>query len=145
MSFLIEQYINALSMISYLSMPFPQCTTLLLSHYSLYLNVIFLDRTLPLFSLADLSLRSLVLILTEVFYTYLYIFCNLLIILQLSLIAGRQHESSHPWQGHVGEPWWARRVRARGPPPDPDLPESLPQNQNLSVLLFYDFHQLLWH
>ena len=24
-----------------------------------------------------------------------------------------------------------------------DLPEHLPQNQNLSVLLFYDFHQLL--
>ena len=29
------------------------------------------------------------------------------------------------------------------PPPPPDLPERLPQNQNLSVLLFYDFHQLL--
>ena len=27
--------------------------------------------------------------------------------------------------------------------PLPDLPERLPQNQNLSVLLFYDFHQLL--
>ena len=27
----------------------------------------------------------------------------------------------------------------------PDLPERLPQNQNLSVLLFYNFHQLLWH
>ena len=26
-----------------------------------------------------------------------------------------------------------------------DLSEHLPQNQNLSVLLFYDFHQLLWH
>ena len=26
-----------------------------------------------------------------------------------------------------------------------DLPEHLPQNQNLSVLLFYDFYQLLWH
>ena len=25
----------------------------------------------------------------------------------------------------------------------PDLPERLPQNQNLSVLLFYNFHQLL--
>ena len=24
-----------------------------------------------------------------------------------------------------------------------DLPEHLPQNQNLSVLLFYDFYQLL--
>ena len=59
------------------------------------------------------------LILTEAFYTYLYIFCNLLIILQLSLIAGRQHGSSHPWQGHVREPWWARRVRARGPPRPP--------------------------
>ena len=28
-----------------------------------------------------------------------------------------------------------------GPRP-PDLPERLPQNQNLSVLLFYDFYQL---
>ena len=28
-------------------------------------------------------------------------------------------------------------------PPSLDLPEHLPQNQNLSVLLFYDFHQLL--
>ena len=26
-----------------------------------------------------------------------------------------------------------------------DLPEHLPQNQNLSVILFYDFYQLLWH
>ena len=25
------------------------------------------------------------------------------------------------------------------------LPEHLPQNQNLSVLLFHDFHQLFWH
>ena len=28
-------------------------------------------------------------------------------------------------------------------PSPPDLPEHLPQNQNLPVLLFYDFHQLL--
>ena len=28
-------------------------------------------------------------------------------------------------------------------PLTPDLPEHLPQNQNLSVLLFYNFHQLL--
>ena len=28
-------------------------------------------------------------------------------------------------------------------PLTPDLPERLPQNQNLSVLLFYNFHQLL--
>ena len=27
----------------------------------------------------------------------------------------------------------------------PGLPERLPQNQNLSVLLFHDFHQLFWH
>ena len=26
-----------------------------------------------------------------------------------------------------------------------DLLEHLPQNQNLSVLLFYAFHQLFWH
>ena len=30
----------------------------------------------------------------------------------------------------------------KGPP---GLPERLPQNQNLSVLLFHDFHQLFWH
>ena len=30
-------------------------------------------------------------------------------------------------------------------PPNPDLPECRPPNQNLSVLLFYDFHQFLWH
>ena len=29
------------------------------------------------------------------------------------------------------------------PPPTPDLHEHLPQNHNLSVLLFYDFYQLL--
>ena len=29
--------------------------------------------------------------------------------------------------------------------PPLDLPERLPQNQNLSVLLFYDFHQLFRH
>ena len=35
-------------------------------------------------------------------------------------------------------------IRAWGPP-TLDLPERLPQNQNLSVLLFHDFHQLFWH
>jgi len=30
--------------------------------------------------------------------------------------AGSQHGSSHPLQGHAGEPWWARRVRAWGSP-----------------------------
>ena len=30
--------------------------------------------------------------------------------------AGSQHRSSHPWQGHAGEPWWPRRVRTRGAP-----------------------------
>ena len=34
---------------------------------------------------------------------------------------------------------------SRAPPTTPDLPERLPQNQNLSVLLFHDFHQLFWH
>ena len=32
---------------------------------------------------------------------------------------GSQHGSSHPWQGHTGEPLQARQVRARGPPPLP--------------------------
>jgi len=44
-------------------------------------------------------------------------------------------------KGHVERPDMQRRVRTRGPPLD--LPEHLPQNRNLSVLLFYDFHQLL--
>ena len=30
--------------------------------------------------------------------------------------AGSQHGSPHPWQGHVGEIWWARRTRTRGVP-----------------------------
>ena len=46
-------------------------------------------------------------------------------------------------KGHAERPDMQRRVRTRGAPPD--LPEHLPQNQNLSVSLFYDFHQLLWH
>ena len=36
-----------------------------------------------------------------------------------------------------------RRIRTGGAPLD--LPEHLPPNQNLSVLLFHDFHQLFWH
>ena len=44
-------------------------------------------------------------------------------------------------KGYAERPDMQRRVRAHGAPLD--LPERLPQNQNLSVLLFYDFHQLL--
>ena len=44
-------------------------------------------------------------------------------------------------KGHVERPDMQRPVRARGVPLD--LPECLPQYQNLSVLLFYDFHYLL--
>jgi len=44
-------------------------------------------------------------------------------------------------KGHAERPDMQRRVRTRGAPLD--LLEHLPQNQNLSVLLFYDFHQLL--
>ena len=44
-------------------------------------------------------------------------------------------------KGHAERPDMQRRVRAQGAPLD--LPEHLPQTQNLSVLLFYDFHQLL--
>ena len=43
-------------------------------------------------------------------------------------------------KGHAERPDMQRRVRAQGAPLD--LPEHLPQNQNLSVLLFHDFHQL---
>ena len=46
------------------------------------------------------------------------------------------------WEsGHVGEFWCKASQNSRGAPLG--LPERLPQNQNLSVLLFYDFHQLL--
>ena len=31
-------------------------------------------------------------------------------------VAGSQHGRSHPWQGHVEEPWWARRIMTRGTP-----------------------------
>ena len=56
---------------------------------------------------------------------------------------GSQHGSSHPWQRSCGEAWYAKVSQdSRGPL---DLLEHLPQNQNLSVLPFYDFHQLLWH
>ena len=43
-------------------------------------------------------------------------------------------------KGHAEKPDMQRQVRAQGAPLD--LPEHLPQNQNLSVLLFYNFHQL---
>ena len=56
-------------------------------------------------------------------------------------IAWSHHGRSHPWQGHVEEPWQARRIMAREitwicssiyPKPE-------------SVLLFCAFHQLFWH
>ena len=43
-------------------------------------------------------------------------------------------------KGHAERPDMQRRVRAQGA--SLDLPEHLPPNQNLSVLLFHDFHQL---
>ena len=43
-------------------------------------------------------------------------------------------------KGHAERPDMQRQVRTQGAPLD--LPEHLPQNQNLSVLLFHDFHQL---
>jgi len=57
--------------------------------------------------------------------------------------AGSQHGSPHPWQRSCGEAWYAKASQGSRDPLD--LPEGLPPNQNLSVLLFYDFHQLLWH
>ena len=72
--------------------------------------------------------------------------------------AGSQHGRSHPWQvhaglegipgpsdpwqGHAEESWWARPQDSMDPL---DLLEHLPPNQNLSVFLFYVFHQLFWH
>ena len=46
-------------------------------------------------------------------------------------------------KGHAERIWHAKaNQNSRGPL---ELPEYLPQNQNLSVLLFHDFHQLFWH
>jgi len=46
-------------------------------------------------------------------------------------------------KGHEERIWHAKaNQNLRGPL---DLPEHLPPNQNLSVLLFHDFHQLFWH
>ena len=49
---------------------------------------------------------------------------------------------SHPWQGHVERPDEQGRSGLKGPL---DQLEHLPQSRNLSVLLFYAFHQLFWH
>ena len=48
------------------------------------------------------------------------------------------HDKSH------AERTWHAKVSQDSEGPL-DLLEHLPQNQNLSVLLFYDFYQLLWH
>ena len=46
-------------------------------------------------------------------------------------------------KGHAEKTWQAKEDQdSRG---SLDLLEHLPQNQNLSVLLFYAFHQLFWH
>ena len=54
-----------------------------------------------------------------------------------------------PWadpthdKGHEEETW---RAKVNQDSRDPlDLLKHLHQNQNLSVLLFYAFHQLFWH
>ena len=40
--------------------------------------------------------------------------CSITMQQKLYLDAGSQHERSHPWQGHVEETWWVRRIRTRG-------------------------------
>ena len=56
--------------------------------------------------------------------------------------AGSQHEESHPWQGHVAEAWWARRVKLRFPPWY--FLSMYPPNRNLPALLYCTF-PLFWH
>ena len=46
-------------------------------------------------------------------------------------------------KGHAEETWQAKADQASRDPLN--LLEHLPQNQNLSVLLYYAFHQLFWH
>ena len=46
-------------------------------------------------------------------------------------------------KGHVERIWHAKVNKNSRVPPD--LPKDLPQNQNLSVLLFHDLHHLFWH
>ena len=46
-------------------------------------------------------------------------------------------------KGHAEETWQANADQASRDPLN--LFEHLPQNQNLSVLLFCAFHQLFWH
>ena len=46
-------------------------------------------------------------------------------------------------KGHAEETWQAKVDQDSRD--SLDLLKHLPQNQNLSVLLFRDFHQLLWH
>ena len=46
-------------------------------------------------------------------------------------------------EGHAEKPWQAKVDQDSRDPLD--LLKHLPPNQNLSVLLFYDSHQLLWH
>ena len=61
-------------------------------------------------------------------------------------LARSQHRSSDPWQRweliYREDLTWKGESGLEGPL---DLLEHLPPNQNLSALLFYDFHQLLWH
>ena len=72
-------------------------------------------------------------------------FCyrSLTLWIRVWLSARSQHGSSHPWQRSCGEDLTCKGKSELKRPPGPA--QHLPQNQNLSVLLFHDFHQLFWH
>ena len=63
------------------------------------------------------------------------ILCNPMVCSTPAFTAGSQHGSPHPWQGHVGEFWWARWARIRGVP----LWACLSIYAKTRVCLFYCF------
>ena len=56
--------------------------------------------------------------------------------------AGSQREESHPWQGHVAEIWWARRVKSQGFPLV--FPEHVPPKTKVCRPSYSAF-SLFWH
>ena len=59
-----------------------------------------------------------------------------------TLLGATMGDPTHD-KGHAEEPWQARADQASRD--SLNLLEHPPQNQNLSVLLFFAFHQLFWH
>ena len=50
------------------------------------------------------------------------------------LTAGSHHGRSHPWQGHVEEPWRARQIMTRGTPGSARAPTPKPESVCLTIL-----------